>query len=110
MAAWLPVVTKAIPVIAQIVNIAAPMLTRKSATTDREALTAQQIEELQNAATQNSESVKALAAQVKTTFEGLESAAVDLEKRLERQQKLSVAAGIVAITALGLNVYTFLGG
>lgn len=108
MAAWLPIVTKAIPVIAQIVNIAAPMLTKNSASADREALTAQQIEELQNAATQNSESVKALAAEVKTTFEGLESAAVDLQKRLDRQQKLSVVAGIFGLSGLGVSLYAFL--
>ena len=77
---------------------------------DREALTAQQIEELQNAATQNSESVKALAAQVKTTFEGLESAAVDLQKRLDRQQKLSAGAAILGLSGLGVSLYVLLGG
>jgi hypothetical protein len=110
MAAWLPVVTKAIPVIAQIVNIAAPMLTKRSASADRETLMAQQIEELQIAATQNSESVKALAAQVKTTFEELESAAVDLQLRLDRQQKLSMGAAVLGFGGLSLSLYTLLGG
>jgi len=109
MAAWLPVVTKAIPVIAQIVNIAAPMLTKKSPSADREALIAQQIEELQGAATQNSESVKALAAQVKTTFEGLESAAVDLQRRLDRQQRLTLGAVFFGLGGLILSLYTMLG-
>lgn len=109
MAAWLPIVKTAIPVIAQIVNIAAPMLTKKSASADREALTAQQIEELQTAATQNSDSVKALAAQVKTTFEGLESAAVDLQMRLDRQQKLSVVAAIFGVIGISLSLFALLG-
>lgn len=110
MAAWLPIFKTAIPVIAQIVNIAAPMLTKKSGSADREALTAQQIEELQHAATQNSESVKALAAQVQATFEGLESAAVDLQKRLDRQQKLSVIAAIFGLSGICLSLYVLLGG
>ena len=109
MAAWLPIVKTAIPVIAQIVNIAAPMLTKKSASADREALTAQQIEELQTAATQNSDSVKALAAQVKTTFEGLESAAVDLQMKLDRQQKLSVVAAIFGAIGISLSLFALLG-
>ena len=109
MAAWLPIVKTAIPVIAQIVNIAAPMLTKKSASADREALTAQQIEELQTAATQNSDSVKALAAQVKTTFEGLESAAVDLQMKLDRQQKLSVVAAIFGVIGISLSLFALLG-
>jgi uncharacterized protein YlxW (UPF0749 family) len=110
MAAWLPIVKTAIPVIAQIVNIAAPMLTKKSVNTDRETLLAQQIEELQNAATQNSESVKALAAQVQTTFEGIESAAVALQKRLDRQQKLSVVAATFGLCGISLSLYVLLGG
>ena len=109
MAAWLPIVKSAIPVIAQIVNIATPMLTKKSGNTDREALTAQQIEELQTVVTQNSESVKELAAQVKTTFEGLESAAVDLQKRLDRQQKLSLIATLLGLSGISLSLYALLG-
>jgi hypothetical protein len=110
MAAWLPIVKTAIPVIAQIVNIAAPMLTKKTGSADRAALTAQQIEELQNAATQNSESVKALAAQVQSTFEGLESAAVDLQNRLDRQQKLSTIAAIFGSCGISLSLYVLPGG
>jgi hypothetical protein len=110
MAAWLPIVKTAIPMIGQIVNIAAPMLTKKSSSADREALTVQQIEELQSAATQNSESVKELAAQVQTTFEGLESAAVDLQKRLDLQQKISVFAAICGLCGISLSLYVLLGG
>ena len=86
------------------------MLPKKSANTDRETLLAQQIEELQNAATQNSESVKALAAQVQTTFEGIESAAVVLQKRLDRQQKLSVVAATFGLCGISLSLYVLLGG
>lgn len=110
MAAWLPIVKTAIPVIAQIVNIATPMLTKKSGSADREALLAKQIEELQNAATQNAESVKALAAQVQTTFEGLESAALDLQQKLDRQQKLCTIAVISGLSGISLSIYVLLGG
>jgi len=110
MAAWIPVVTKAIPVIAQIVNIATPILTKRSESADREALMAQQIEELQIAATQNNTSVKELAAQVKTTFEGLEAASIDLQRRLDRQQRLSVGAIVIGLSGFGISLYALLGG
>jgi hypothetical protein len=110
MAAWLPIVKTAIPVIAQVVGIAAPMLTKKPGSVDRDALTAQQIEELQSAATQNAESVKALATQVQTTFEGLESAASDLQQRLDRQQTISIVAAIFGLCGISLSLYVLLGG
>ena len=105
MAAWLPIVKTALPIIAEVVSVARPMFTKKPDNEKRDELTARQIEELQNAATQNSDSVKQLAAQVKTTFEGLESAANDLQQRLERQQKLSVLAVAFGLAGLLLSVY-----
>jgi hypothetical protein len=85
------------------------MFTERPQNAARDELTAKQIEELQSAATQNSDSVKALAAQVQTTFEAIESAATDLEKRLERQQKLTVLAVIFGISGCLLSVYVLTG-
>jgi chromosome segregation ATPase len=103
MAAWLPIVKAAIPHIAQVVTVALPMFTSRSEIADRDALITRQIEELQKAATQNAESVKELAVQLKSTFEGLESAAADIQIQLERQKKRTAIALIVSAVAIGLS-------
>jgi len=109
MAAWVPILKTALPIIAEVVAVARPMFTKKPNDAERDALTTQQIEELQTAATQNSDSVKALAAQVQTTFEGLESAATNLQRRLERQQIISISAIIVGLAGFSLSLYVLVG-
>jgi hypothetical protein len=85
------------------------MFTKKPNETKRDDLTARQIEELQTAATQNSDSVKALAAQVQTTFKGMESAATDLQKRLVMQQKISISAIFFGLAGCVLSLYVLAG-
>ncbi len=109
MVPWLPIVKTAIPIIGEIVKVARPMFTERPKNAERDELTTEQIEELQSAATQNSDSVKKLAAQVQTTFEALESAAMDLQKRLEWQQKLSVLAAIFGVSGFLLSIYILAG-
>ena len=109
MAAWLPIVKTALPIIAEIVAVARPMFTKKSSDPERDDLTTRQIEELQSAATQNSDSVKALAAQVQSTFEGMESAATDLQRRLELQQKISISAIILGLAGFVSSLYVLAG-
>lgn len=103
MAAWLPVIKAAIPHLAQVVTVALPMFTSRSENADRDALIARQINELQEAATQNAESVKELATQLQSTFEGLESAATDLQKQLKRQKQLTVVMLILSTAAIALG-------
>jgi predicted nucleotide-binding protein (sugar kinase/HSP70/actin superfamily) len=103
MAAWLPIIKAAIPHLAQVVTVALPMFTSRSENADRDALIARQINELQEAATQNAESVKELATQLQSTFEGLESAATDLQRQLKRQKQLAVVMLILSTIAIGLG-------
>lgn len=109
MAAWLPIVKTALPIIAEIVAVTRPMFTKKPSDPERDDLTTRQIEELQTAATQNSDSVKALAAQVQSTFEGMESAATDLQRRLELQQKISISAIIFGLAGFVSSLYVLAG-
>ena len=109
MLPWLPIVKTALPIIGEIVKVGRPMFTERPKNAERDELTTQQIEELQNAATQNSDSVKELAAQVKTTFEGLESAAKDLQTRLDQQQKLCVFAVAFGLAGFLLGIYILVG-
>ena len=105
MAAWLPIIKTAIPHIAQIVTVALPIFTSKSENAERDALTTQQIKELQEAATRNTELVKELATQLKNTLESFESADTDLQKKLRRQERLIILALILSIVAFCVSSY-----
>ncbi len=110
MAAWLPIIKAAIPHIAQIVTVALPMFTSRSENAERDALTTQQIKELQEAATQNAESVRELATQLRNTFESLESAATDLQKELGRQKQLIILALVLSIVGFCVSTYVLVSG
>ena len=110
MAAWLPIIKTAIPHIAQIVTVALPMFTSKSENAERDALTTQQINELQEAATRNTELVRELATQLKNTLESFEAAATDLQKDLRRQERLIILALVLSIVAFCVSTYVLVSG
>ncbi len=110
MAAWLPIIKTVIPPIAQIVTAALPMFTSKSENAERDALTTQQIKELQGAATRNTELVKELATQLKNTLESFESAATHLQKELGRQKQLIILALVLSIVAFCVSTYVLVSG
>ena len=72
MAAWVPLIKTALPYVVQVLSIAIPAFTAKKEDNNAEIIH-EQITELQSAATQNAESVKILAAQLKETIEGVDA-------------------------------------
>ena len=108
MAAWLlPALKAVLPHVGTILSMAAPVFTRKSAQAPNEAqLMQQQIAELQGAATQNADNIKALAMQLQETLAALHQAAAIAESRLRRAFALCMAA--VALSALTLGVALYL--
>jgi hypothetical protein len=108
MAAWfLPALKAVLPHVGTIISAAAPVFTRKRAdTAGAAALVQEQIAELQAAASQNADNIKALAEQVQVTVGALQQAAAIAESRLRRAYLLcTVAVGLSALTfALGMFV------
>lgn len=101
MAAWfLPALKAVLPHVGTILTVAAPVFTRKSADAASEAqLVRQQIAELQAAAAQNADHIKALAEQLQGTVSALHQAAAIAETRLRRAYLLcAVAIGLSAVT------------
>lgn len=101
MAAWfLPALKAVLPHVGTILTVAAPVFTRKSADAASEAqLVRQQIAELQAAAAQNADHIKALAEQLQGTVSALHQAAAIAETRLRRAWLLCIAAiGLSAVT------------
>ena len=94
MAAWVSALKTVLPYVTNIVTAA-----RRGQ--DRSAeVTAQQIAELQSAATHNAESVKVLAEQLQRTVGALEQGAVNVEREMRRLRVLASAALVLALLAL----------
>lgn len=106
MAAFLPVLKVALPYITQIVTATLPMFTAKSAEGKADEVIPKQIRELQSAVTQNAESVKGLALQLKETIEGLDAAATRLQQEMVFLRRLAIASVVIAAGAVGVAVWT----
>ncbi len=99
MAAWIPLIKTAMPYVAQVLSIAIPAFTARSANKKTDDIIPKQITELQEAVTQNAESVKILAEQLKGTIEGVDAAAIKLQQELDLYRRRSVLAMIVAVAS-----------
>jgi len=102
MPAWfLPALKAVLPHVGTIITMAKPVFTKKSAEAANQAqLLQQQIGELQTAAAQNADNIKALAEQLQGTVSALHQAAAIAEARLRRAFLLCIAA--VALSAVTL--------
>jgi len=108
MAAWfLPALKAVLPHVGTILAVAKPVFTKKTAEAANQAqLLQQQIGELQSAAAQNADNIKALAEQLQGAVSALHQAAAIAETRLRRAYVLCILAiSLSAITlALALSV------
>src|SRR3990170_4351923 len=103
MAPWiLPALKVILPHVKTIYETAAPVFTKKKAEAvpDPALLLQQQIAELQAASAQNSEHVKALAAQLQSTVAALQETATLAEHRLRRVTIIAALAGAFSVAAL----------
>lgn len=100
MAAWLPVLKAALPYVAQIVTAAIPAFTAKSEVGKTDPLVVQQIEELQEAATKNAESIHLLAEKLKETIQGIEGAANALQKQMTMIRAMLFVTSALSFMAL----------
>ncbi|HEY0634154.1 MAG TPA: hypothetical protein VGE00_02135 [Gammaproteobacteria bacterium] len=103
MAVWLAPALKAVlPHLGSIVSAVAPAFTRKraDAAANQTQLLQEQIAELQNAAAQNNEYIRELAAQLQTTITALEQSAAIAERRIRMAVALAVVALVMSIGTL----------
>jgi len=107
-AGWITVVAPYLP---EIVRLARPIFTRTPpplvdlGQQRRNDVVDAQIVELQDAASQNADSIGKLAADMQKTIEALQLGAARVEKRLIRAQTLAVVASTVALLAFGLAAW-----
>ena len=107
MVAWAPILS-ALPLVIEVIKQAKPVFTSsKDSKSDTEVITTQ-ITELQSAVTQNAESLIELATQLKTTIEGIESGASNIQNSIKNQKRLIVLSFVVSLISLGVALWAIL--
>ncbi|PBS13516.1 hypothetical protein CMZ82_05060 [Lysobacteraceae bacterium NML93-0792] len=107
-AGWITVVAPYLP---EIVRLARPIFTRTPpplvdlGQQRRNDVVDAQIVELQDAASQNADSIGKLAADMQKTIEALHLAAARAETRLVRAQALALVATTIAVLAFSLAAW-----
>lgn len=109
MAAWMPALKAVLPYVSNILTTAIPAFTARKGQERAAELTAQQIAELQSAATHNAESVKVLAAQLERTVAALEQGAADAERSLRRANQVAITALCAGLAALVVALLALFG-
>lgn len=108
MAAWLPALTAILPYVSQVVSVALPVFTKMADKNKSADVIPDQIQELQSAVIHNAESLKVLADQLQKTITSIESGAIKMESELRTIKRLSVAAILVALVAIGVSIAPWL--
>ena len=100
MAVWVSALKAVLPYVTNVVTAAIPAFTARKGQDRSAEITAQQIAELQDAATHNAESVKVLAEQLQHTVSALEQGALNADRALRRLRLLALASLLLALVAL----------
>jgi hypothetical protein len=101
MAVWIPLLKASLPYVTQIVATAIPVFTSKPGPASQsDEVVAQQIAELQSAATQNAESIQILAEKLQRTIEGIDAAAMSLQKELRFYRRIMFGSLVVSVIAI----------
>ena len=100
MAAWGPLIKTVLPYVADVIAVAIPAFTAKTDDKKNSEIIPEQISELQSAATQNAESVKTLAAQLKETIEGIDVAGLNIQQEPLSLKPLCLISILVATVSI----------
>lgn len=100
MAVIIPILKALLPHVTQIATLAIPAFTKKPETVKGDPVVAQQIEELQAAATRNAESIHLLAEKLQQTIQGIEQGAEKIERETAKLRALLFISWGLSIAAL----------
>ncbi|MEO6104777.1 MAG: hypothetical protein ABIP44_14205 [Pseudoxanthomonas sp.] len=105
-ATWITIAASSLP---EIIRMARPLFTRTppvdNSQQQRLDVIGEQIVELQDAATQNADSIRKLATDMQKTIEVLQLGADQAEYRLRRATQLAWVAATIAVLAFALAAY-----
>lgn len=107
----IPIIKAVAPYVAQIATIAIPAFTSRSAETGQaDPVVAKQIEELQEAATHNAESVHVLADKLQQALDGMAVAAKETERRAAKYKLFLFFSLALSCGSLTLSTYLVVTG
>lgn len=107
MVAWIPAFKTLLPYLTQVVSLAVPAFTSRRDDASQEVVH-QQIQELQQAATRNTEAIKVLATQLQKGITDIDAGAARIEKELQQIRRLCIVAIGISGVAIVLAVATLL--
>lgn len=107
MVAWAPILN-ALPIVMEIIKLAKPVFTSGSTNNDKEEIIPTQISELQTAVTQNAESLSKIATQLKSTIEGIDSGALNIQQELHKLKFIVKISLLISASSLALSIYILL--
>jgi hypothetical protein len=108
MAAIVPILKALLPHVTQIATVAIPAFTKKPAAAKLDPVVAQQIEELQSAATKNAESINVLAEKLQETIQGIEVGAEKIQRDMAKLRTLLVISWVLTGGAIALAIVALL--
>lgn len=108
MAAIVPILKALLPHVAQIATVAIPAFTKKPAVAKIDPVVAQQIEELQSAATKNAESIHVLAEKLQLTIQGIEQGAEKIQRDMAKLRTLLILSWLVSGGAVVIAIIALL--
>ena len=97
---FLPIIKAVAPYIAQVATAAIPAFTSKPESAKTDQVIVQQIQELQEAATQNAQSIHILAEKLKLAIQSIESAGKDARRQISTYK-------LIIVGSLGLSTISF---
>ncbi|MBU1642264.1 hypothetical protein KKE54_02795 [bacterium] len=103
---FLPIIQAVAPYIAQVAAAAIPAFTSKSEAAKADQVVAKQIQELQEAATQNAESIHMLAEKLQQAIQSIESSAQDAQKQISTYKV--IIAGSLGLSAVSLAICIYI--
>jgi methyl-accepting chemotaxis protein len=103
---FLPIIKAVAPYIAQVATAAIPAFTSKSEIAKTDQVVAKQIQELQEAVTQNAESIHVLAEKLQQAIQSLESAGQEAQRQISTYKVIIV--GSLGLSAVSLTICIYI--
>ena len=102
---FLPIIKAVAPYLAQVATAAIPAFTSRPEAVKSDPVVANQIAELQAAATQNAQSIQILAERIQQTMQGIEKAAQEARKQIAAYKTILFASFGLSAVSLAICIY-----
>ena len=102
---FLPIIKAVAPYIAQVATAAIPAFTSKPESAKTDQVVVKQIQELQEAATQNAQSIHILAEKLKQAIQSIEDAGKDAQRQISTYKLIIVGSLGLSAISLAICIY-----